>query len=36
MKLKLPSGKILEGLELQKFKKGMKDIYARHLYALYE
>ena len=36
MKLKLPSGKILEGSELQKFKKNIKDIYAKHLYALYE
>ena len=36
MKLKLPSGKILEGSELKKFKKSMQDIYARHLYALYE
>ena len=36
MKLKLPSGKVLEGTELQRFKKNMKDIYARHLYALYE
>ena len=36
MKLKLPSGKVLEGSELEKFKKNMKDIYARHLYALYE
>ena len=36
LKLKLPSGKVLEGSELQKFKIKMKDIYARHLYALYE
>ena len=36
MKLKLPSGKILSGDELEKFKKISKSIYAKHLFALYE
>ena len=36
MKLKLPSGKVLEGSELKKFKKNAKEIYAKHLFALYE
>ncbi|MDC3074981.1 M23 family metallopeptidase, partial [Pelagibacteraceae bacterium] len=36
LKLKLPSGKILEGIELEKFKKEYKIIYADHLSMLYE
>ena len=36
MKLKLPSGKILSGDELENFKKISKSIYAKHLFALYE
>ena len=36
LKLKLPSGKILEGTELEKFKKKYKLIYADHLSMLYE
>ncbi len=36
MKLKLPSGKILEGDELKSFKKEYKKIYANHLNLLYE
>ena len=36
LKLKLPSGKILEGKELEKFKKEYKIIYADHLSMLYE
>ena len=36
MKLKLPSGKVLEGSELKKFKKSAKEIYAKHLFVLYE
>ncbi len=36
LKLKLPSGKILEGEELEKFKKEYKLIYAEHLSMLYE
>ncbi len=36
LKLKLPSGKILEGEELLKFKKQYKVIYANHLNLLYE
>ncbi len=36
LKLKLPSGKILEGKELEKFKNAYKIIYADHLSMLYE
>ena len=36
LKLKLPSGKILSGNELEKFKKEYKIIYADHLSMLYE
>jgi len=36
LKLKLPSGKILDGKELEKFKKEYKVIYADHLSMLYE
>ena len=36
LKLKLPSGKILEGNELKKFQKKYKEIYAEHLNLLYE
>ncbi len=36
MKLKLPSGKILEGNELKRFNKEYKMIYANHLNLLYE
>ena len=36
MKLKLPSGKILKGQELEEFNKNSKEIYAKHLFALYE
>ena len=36
LKLKLPSGKILEGKELEKFKNEYKIIYADHLSMLYE
>ncbi len=36
LKLKLPSGKILEGKELEKFKEEYKMIYADHLSMLYE
>ena len=36
MKLKLPSGKVLDGEELKKFNKKSKEIYAKHLFALYE
>ena len=36
MKLKLPSGKILKGAELIRFKKNLKEIYAKHLFGLYE
>ncbi len=36
LKLKLPSGKILEGKELEKFKEWYKVIYADHLSMLYE
>ena len=34
--LKLPSGKILEGKELERFKKNYKMILANHLNNLYE
>ena len=36
LKLKLPSGKILKGKELEKFKEEYKKIYADHLSILYE
>ncbi len=36
LKLKLPSGKILEGMELENFRKEYKKIYAEHLSMLYE
>ena len=36
LKLKLPSGKILGGKELEKFKEEYKIIYADHLSMLYE
>ncbi len=36
LELKLPSGKILEGKELEKFKEEYKKIYADHLSILYE
>jgi len=36
LKLKLPSGKILDGDELERFKKEYKTIYANHLNTLYE
>ncbi len=36
LKLKLPSGKILVGEELSRFKKEYKRIYANHLNLLYE
>ena len=36
LKLKLPSGKILVGNELNRFKKEFKRIYADHLNLLYE
>ena len=36
LKLKLPSGRILEGKELEKFKEEYKIIYADHLSILYE
>ena len=36
LKLKLPSGKILDGDELERFKKAYKVIYANHLNTLYE
>ena len=36
MNIKLPSGKILEGNELKRFNKEYKEIYAKHLFSLYE
>ena len=36
MKMRLPSGKILIGSELEMFKTQSKDIYAEYLFALYE
>ena len=36
LKLKLPSGKVLKGKELERFKKSYKTIYANHLNLLYE
>ena len=34
--MKLPSGKTLTGIELQKFIKNSKNIYAKYLFNLYE
>ena len=36
MKMKLPSGKILSGSELERFKDETKAIYAKYLFTLYE
>ena len=36
LKLNLPSGKILDGEELERFTKEYKKIYANHLNLLYE
>ena len=36
MKMKLPSGKILSGSELERFKNEVNGIYAKHLHTLYE
>ena len=36
LKLKLPSGKILKGQELERFNKSYKTIYANHLNLLFE
>ena len=36
MKMKLPSGKILLGSELERFKDEVKVIYAKYLFTLYE
>jgi len=36
MKMKLPSGKILKGSELKRFKKSVNDIYSNYLFNLYE
>ncbi len=36
LKLKLPSGKVLKGQELERFTKEYKRIYANHLNLLYE
>ena len=36
LKLKLPSGKILKGKELEKFQEQVKNIYAKHLFVLFE
>ena len=36
MKMKLPSGKILSGSELERFKEEAKTIYAKYLFTLYE
>ena len=36
MKMKLPSGKILSGSELERFKDEAKAIYAKYLFTLYE
>ncbi|MDC0056582.1 M23 family metallopeptidase [Alphaproteobacteria bacterium] len=36
MKMRLPSGKILSGSELERFKDEVKVIYAKYLYTLYE
>ena len=36
MKMKLPPRKILEGKELKRFKKEIKNIYSDFLYSLYE
>jgi murein DD-endopeptidase MepM/ murein hydrolase activator NlpD len=36
MKMKLPSGKTLDGEELEKFKQKVNDIYSKHLFTLHE
>ena len=36
LKLKLPSGKILKGKELERFLSEMNSIYANHLNLLFE
>ena len=36
LKMKLPSGKILTGNELEKFTKIANEIYTKHLFVLYE
>ena len=36
MKMKLPSGKVLKGKNLEKFKKSIKKTYANFLFNLYE
>ena len=36
MKMKLPSGKVLKGEELKRFKKESAKIYAKYLFSLYE
>jgi murein DD-endopeptidase MepM/ murein hydrolase activator NlpD len=36
MKIKLPSGKVLKGIELRRFLNLSKSIYARYLFNLYE
>tara|TARA_Y100001970_G_scaffold293501_1_gene440788 strand:- start:2665 stop:3948 length:1284 start_codon:yes stop_codon:yes gene_type:complete len=36
MKMKLPSGKILKGDELKRFTKKTNELYAKHLFLLYE
>ena len=36
MKMKLPSGKILKNNELKRYQKNIKEIYAKHLFTLYE
>ena len=36
LKLKLPSGKVLKGKELERFNKSYKTIYANHLNLLFE
>ena len=36
LKMKLPSGKILTGSELERFIKKVNEIYTNHLFTLYE
>ena len=36
MKMKLPSGKVLKGKELEKFKQSVKNIYSDFLFYMYE
>jgi murein DD-endopeptidase MepM/ murein hydrolase activator NlpD len=36
MKIKLPSGRILKGNELERFTNLSKNIYAKYLFNLYE